>query len=92
MKNEVFTKGKKVYVGIEVEEWIAFLTQVRALENSATSLVGNVAVDNGIKSIILGTHCREVLTDLDGLQKYMNKYIGALSEDLEAANKNKEEC
>lgn len=92
MKNEVFTKGKKVYVGIEVEEWIAFLTQVRALENSATFLVGNAVGDNGIKSIMLGGHCREVLTDLDGLQRYMHKYIGALSDDLEAANKIKEEC
>lgn len=91
MKNEVFTKGKKVYVGIEVEEWIAFLMQVQALENSAANLVEHVSGNDDLKSILLVTHCHEVLNNFSGLQKYMSKYVGALSEDLETANKNKEE-
>lgn len=90
MKNEVFTKGKKVFVGIEIEEWIAFLVQVQAFENSAKALVEHVTGNDDVKSISLATHCREVITDFGNLQGYMSKYIDALSEDLKAANK--EEC
>jgi hypothetical protein len=95
MKNEIFTKGKKIFIGIEVAEWIEFLMLVQALENSATNLVDhvseNLSDNDDIKSILLVNGCLEVLNDFSGLRKYMSKYVGALSEDLEAANKNKEE-